>query len=72
MYGMLSTLVTIAQLAAAIAMFVIVGVMIVEHPIEGLIAITLVYLLMVRPVWRWVRRQWVAESRRQRLSKDSH
>jgi len=66
MYGMFSTLIAIAQLAAAVLMAIIMVGLAIEHPVAALIGFALFYIIVLRPVVRWFRRQWVTEVRRQR------
>jgi hypothetical protein len=66
MFGMFSTLFAMAQLLAAILMSVVVIGLAIMHPVVGVISFGVFYLLIVRPIWRWVKRSYLAEVRRQR------
>jgi hypothetical protein len=66
MFGMFSTLFAIAQLLAAILISVVVIGLAIMHPVVGAISFGVVYFLIVRPIWKWVKRSYQAEVRRQR------
>jgi len=66
MFGMFGTLFAIAQLLAAILMSVVVIGLAIMHPVVGVISFGVFYFLIVRPIWKWVKRSYRAEVRRQR------
>lgn len=70
MLGMFSTLFAIAQFIAALFMLVIVIGLTIMHPVAGAISIAIFYFLIVRPIWRWAKRSFRAEVRRQQTIRD--
>jgi hypothetical protein len=66
MFGMFSTLFAIAQFFAGIFMLVVAIGLAIMHPVPGVIGFAIFYFLIVRPIWRWIKRMYQAEVRRQR------